>query len=78
METNQYKKRYKGICTQEVLSYQIDTPRSTMYDYCKREGISLKDGITADVAEKLFQHFVVRHATQRLLDEVEFLGTYAS
>ena len=77
MEINQPKKRYRGICTQEVLSYEINTPRSTMYDYCKREGISLADGITEDVAVKLFQHFVVRRDTQHLLNSLEFIGSYA-
>ena len=71
------KKRYKGICTQEVLTYTLGVPRSTIYDYCKREGISLADGVTKDVFEKVFQHFLAEPSKQLLFDQVEFTGTFA-
>ncbi len=77
MTTKEPKKLYKGICTQEVLSIQTQVPRSTIYDYCKREGISLKEGVTHDVAEKVFHHFVVTPNKKDFINTLEFLGTYA-
>ena len=69
------KKLYDGVCTQETLSYMLNVPRTTMRDWWKRTSIDLQHGVTSDIVEKTYQHFVINPAMSDFVSHCEFVGS---
>ena len=70
--------RYKGVCTQETLAYMLNIPRTTLRDWCKRNNVDLQHGITPDIIEKTYQHFLIEPAMAEFVSHCEFVGSMAN
>ena len=66
---------YKGVCTQEALAYMVNIPRTTLRDWWKRNNIDLQHGITPDIIEKTYHHFVIEPAMEEFVSHCTFVGS---
>ena len=69
------KNLFKGVCTQETVSYLLGIPRTTLTDFWKRNNISLEDGVTVDVLEKTYQHYIAQPSMSNFIEHCEFTGS---